>query len=335
MRKIKITSNLEKEVANFNKNLFIQTRNKNFEQPLTRLCKLSKKIKTSQHSIFKNYVDNIINQYSDILNADPVKMKSLTIDFEKIVPISKMGTKLSGKKSKSFHEEIVYAMRYEDLRSIEFPQYLLNSDLRTCVYCNAQSTHTLEPVYYNNKKKKKRKKVISKLQLDHFYPKSKYPFLSTSFFNLYPTCANCNLAKGDEKALFELYTKGNNLDVFNFWIEDQSILDYWLNLDLKKIKINLETLNGDFELFQNHNELFQIQKVYDSQKDVGEELIWKSKANPKVYRTQLNKIFNKIFPDPAIIDRMIIGNYSKPEETFKRPLAKYTQDIAKQLKIIK
>ena len=65
-------------------------------------------------------------------------------------------------------------MRYEDLRSVEFPQYLLNSNLKTCVYCNAQSTITIEPIYYNSKKKKKRKKIISKLQLDHFYPKSKY-----------------------------------------------------------------------------------------------------------------------------------------------------------------
>ena len=47
------------------------------------------------------------------------------------------------------------------------------------------------------------------------------------------------------------------------------------------------------------------------------------------------KTFHKIFPDPSTIDRMIIGNYSKPEETFKRPMSKYTQDIARQLKIIK
>ena len=334
MRKIKITSDLAKEVASFNKDLFNQARNKGFELPITRLVNLSKKIKLS-HSIYKNYVDNIINSYSDILNADPIKMKSLTIDFDKIVPNSKMGTKLFGKKSKTFHECVIHAMRYEDMRSVEFPKYLLNSNLRTCVYCNAQSTHTIEPVYYNKKKKKGRKKVVSKLQLDHFYPKSKYPFLSTSFFNLYPTCANCNLAKGKETALFELYTKGNDLDVFNFWIDDESILDYWLNFDLEKVKINLETKNGDIELLQNHNELFQIQKVYDAQKDVGEELIWKSKANPKAYRDLMNKTFTKIFPDPSIIDRMIIGNYSNPEETFKRPLAKYTQDIAKQLKIIK
>lgn len=333
MRKIKITSNLEKEVKEFNDKLFIKTRNKGFILPKDKLKVLLRTIKP-RFKKHKKYIENIIIKYDEILNADPTKMELLIKDFNLILPLSKINEKVFGNEFK-FNESIVKAMRYEDMRSVEYPQYLLNSDLRTCVYCNSQTTHSFESIYYSKKKKKKRKKIISKLQLDHYYPKSKYPFLSTSFFNLYPTCANCNLAKGDEKALFELYTNGNNLEVFNFWIEDQSLLDYWLSLDLKKIKINLETTNGDVALLQNHNELFQIQKVYDSQKDVGEELIWKSKANPTAYKYQLNKIFNKIFPDPSIIDRMIIGNYSKPEEIFKRPLAKYTQDIAKQLKIIK
>ena len=226
-------------------------------------------------------------------------------------------------------------MRYEELRAHEFPNYLLNSNIKTCVYCNAQSTLTIEPVYYDKKKKKDRKKVVSKLQLDHFHPKSKYPFLSTSFFNLYPTCANCNIAKGKERALFELYTLDDDLDIFNFWIDDKSILEYWISLDLKKIKIHLQSLNGDIKLLLNHNELFQIQKVYDAQIDIGEELVWKMKANPQSYRKSLNKSFHKIFPDTSIIDRMIIGNYSRPEETFKRPMSKYTQDIARQLNIIK
>jgi hypothetical protein len=333
MRKIKITSNLEKVVKDFNDKLFIKTRNKGFALPKENLKSLLNNIKP-RFKNHKKYIENIINKYDEILNADPIKMSLFIEEFNLILPLSKIKEKVFGNEF-IFNESVVQAMKYEDLRSVEFPEYLLNSDLRTCVYCNAQSTHTIEPLYYNNQKKKKRKKIISKLQLDHYHPKSKYPFLSTSFFNLYPTCANCNLAKGKETALFELYTKCDDLDVFNFWIEDESILGYWLNLDLEKVKINLETKNGDIKLLQNHNELFQIQKVYDSQKDVGEELIWKSKANPKAYRTQLNKTFNKIFPDPSIIDRMIIGNYSKPEETFKRPLAKYTQDIAKQLKIIK
>ena len=332
MRKIKITDILKKEVASFNKDLFVNTRPTSFQLPQDRLSKLALKISRRHHN-YRLYIEKIIDEYYDILNADPMKMNSLITEFDSIVHNSRMDTKINSKKV-GFNEKIVSAMRYEDLREKEFPAYLLNSNIRTCVYCNAQSTLTIEPIYYNKKKKKKRKKVLAKLQLDHFHPKSKYPFLCTSYFNLYPTCANCNLAKGKESALFELYTSGHDLDIFKFWIDNKSIINYWINLNLKNLEIKFESLDGNIELLQNHNELFQIQKIYDAQKDIGEELVWKAKANPTTYRKTLNKTFNKIFPDPSIIDRMIISNYSKPEETFKRPMAKYTQDIARQLKII-
>ncbi|MFC5194805.1 HNH endonuclease [Bizionia hallyeonensis] len=329
MRKVKITKDLKDNVVKFNKELFVETRSDSFELPINRLTKL----KNNSSFNYKKYVKKIIDNYQDILNADPIKMKGFIEEFNKILKPHELQDKRSV-TAKSFHEKVVYAMRYEELRSEEFPKYLLNSDLRTCVYCNSQSTLVVEPVYYNKKKKKGKKKPIAKLQLDHYYPKSKYPFLSTTFFNLYPTCANCNLSKGKKEAKFQLYTLGDDLDVFRFWIDDQSILDYWLNLDLKSLKIYLETVDGDMDLIKNHNDLFNIQQIYDAQKDIGEELVWKHKAYPNIYRHLLNKSFNKIFPDQSVIDRMLIGNYSKPEETFKRPLAKYTQDIARQLKII-
>jgi|25_taG_2_1085351.scaffolds.fasta_scaffold00801_5 5-methylcytosine-specific restriction endonuclease McrA len=333
MRRIKITQSLRDEIELFNEDLFTNTRPKGFRLPKDNLDNFLKKIPRRKYKDYRVYVQKIIDEYQDILNADPLKMKSLIGEFDKIVPNSHLVENVVGKKY-TFHEQIVQMMRYEALREKEFPKYLLSSNLRTCVYCNAQSTIAIEPLYYNNLKRKKRKKVLAKLQLDHYYPKSKYPFLCTSFFNLYPTCANCNLAKGDKNAEFELYTLKDDLEVFNFWIEDESILDYWINNDLESLKIYLDSSNGDIDLLHNHNDLFQIQKVYDSQRDIGEELVWKHKANPEVYRNMLNKTFSKIFPDQSVIDRMLIGNYSNPDEIFKRPIAKYTQDIARQLKLI-
>ena len=183
MRKIKITDALRKEVKSFNDNLFVGTRTKGFKSPLDKLNELASIIRPRKHIEYKLYVEKIINEYDNILNADPLKMESLIAEFDLIVTNSQLTRKITSKKL-SFHEKVVEAMRYEDLREQEFPYYLLNSNMRTCVYCNAQSTLTIQPVYYNKKKQKKRKKVVSKLQLDHFYPKSKYPFLCTSFFNL-------------------------------------------------------------------------------------------------------------------------------------------------------
>lgn len=329
MRRIKITAELLKKVKAFNDDIFDQ-REDSFEKPLVRLSKLKSSISSRKH---KKYVQHIIDNYSEILNATPTKMESLIGEFNKIIPFYEVQSPI--KKNKiEFYKQIVIALRYEALRKKEFPKFLLSSDIKSCVYCNAQSTLTIEPIFYG-KKKKKRKGAQSKLQLDHFYPKSKYPFLATSFFNLYPTCANCNLAKGTKDVKFELYTTDDDLDEFIFKIDDKSITEYWVHMDLNKVKIELKSLTGDDDLCNNHKKIFKISEIYEANKDIAEELIVKAKANPDSYRKMLSKSFTKIFPDESFIDRILIGNYSKPEETLKRPYAKYSQDIARQLKLIK
>ncbi|MFC4691260.1 hypothetical protein ACFO5T_12545 [Dokdonia genika] len=132
-----------------------------------------------------------------------------------------------------------------------------------------------------------------------------------------------------------MYTTDDNLDEFIFRIDDKTIAKYWVHMDLNKVKIDLKSLTGDDDLCNNHKKIFKISEIYEANKDIAEELIVKAKANPDSYRKMLSKSFTKIFPDESFIDRISIGNYSKPEETLKRPYAKYSQDIARQLKLIK
>ncbi|MCH3884393.1 hypothetical protein [Tenacibaculum aquimarinum] len=154
MRKIKITENLKKEVKEFNDKLFTKTRSKGFKLPTQKLRSLLNNIKP-RFKDHKKYIQNIINKYDEILNAEPIKMQLLIAEFNLILPLSKMKDKVFGNEFK-FNESVINAMRYEDMRSKEFPEYLLNSNLKTCVYCNAQSTLTIEPLYYSKKKKKEK-----------------------------------------------------------------------------------------------------------------------------------------------------------------------------------
>lgn len=335
MRKIKITKHLTKEVEDFNKKLFTD-RGSRFKQPIKELKKLRDNLNgNSKLKSHYKYVDHIINKYSEILNADPSRMKSLIKEFNKILLPETVASTYPNNKKRYFYKDIVKALRYDALRDQEFSDYLKKTEIRTCVYCNSQNTLVIEKLYFD-KKKRRVSKVQAKLELDHFYSKSKYPFLATSFFNLYPTCGNCNKAKSDKDALFELYTYSDKLDIFRFNIDDKSILKYWMNLNTEELKIDLKPIYyKDKKTLKNHNELFQVQAIYDKQKDFGEELIWKAKVNPKIYRETMYKMFKSLFPDKTYIDRAIIGNYVKPEETYKRPMAKYTQDIARQLKLIK
>lgn len=62
--------------------------------------------------------------------------------------------------------------------------------VKVCPYCNRMYTTTL---FGENK---------IRPDFDHFYPKSKYPYLAVSLFNLIPSCSMCNKKKGNTAEIF-------------------------------------------------------------------------------------------------------------------------------------
>ena len=63
--------------------------------------------------------------------------------------------------------------------------------LRFCPYCNAETTFMLTGLDTASGE--------SRSALDHFYPKSVFPYLGVSLFNLIPTCGHCNSGLKREK----------------------------------------------------------------------------------------------------------------------------------------
>lgn len=333
MRKIKIDKALVVEVDTFCNNLFTNRR-QDFVQPLVNLENLRNRITKLKHKCYKNYVQEIIDNYSGLLRATPTKMRDFINQFNKKFPNVVLNKNITSKK-RSFYETIVDAMRYEDLREEEFVEYLQNKSMKACVYCNANSTLIVESRTYRYKPRKNSIKK-ARLELDHFHPKSRYPFLCTSFFNLYPVCGYCNRLKSSKEANFELYTEEDDLEVFEFWIEDESIVNYWNNRNggCKQLKVWLQANNGDVKLLQEHNEMFHVQGVTNCNLDIAEELIHKAIVYTDSYKKSLVYSFKALFPDQTIINRLLIGNYDRPEDVHSRPMAKMTQDIARQLGLI-
>lgn len=336
MRRIKIDESLTKQIDQFCTNLFVHTRNANFTRPIELLKRLKSTVPGYNKVKRQLYIQHIIDNYERIIKAKPKEIPTLITEFESILPYAqfeKPGQK-PPKLENRFYHQIVTAMRYEDLREKEFPNIIQSLGIKSCVYCNALLTVVidLEP-------KMKKGKVIdysrkANLELDHFYPKSKYPFLSTSIYNLYPTCSNCNKSKSIKDSKFQLYTEDDNLEVFKFSLTDDSIFNYWKDHDPNLIEIEFESYEGDKELLDNHMELFSIQQIYNTQKDIAEELLHKSLVYSDAYKKSLIKNYESLFPDKTMINRLIIGNYDKPELIHRRPMAKFTYDIAKQLKLI-
>jgi len=324
MRKILIDKNLETKVNTFCDTLFDS---RTFLKPIDKL-KLLKKRKGFKSADKIKYINKIINEYPNILKATPKRVIEFCEEFDEIINKKKITTK--------FWEAIVECLRYEDLRNKEYLEFANELHYKTCFYCNAQLTVIIPIEYYQIKKLRGQiKSRKATFELDHIKAKSHYPFLATSFFNLIPSCSICNKAKSDNDIEFTFFEEDSSkLEFIEFKLDRKSEQIYWSTNLKSDLKFDFE-LNG-FDK-ENYNNTFRLQEIYDTQKDLIEELIYLKKIYSPSYKKQLMNILKteKLFPDEAFIDRLMIGNYSKPEECHKRPFSKFTQDIARQLELIK
>lgn len=101
-----------------------------------------------------------------------------------------------GSVSKPAAEACRQIFRYENGfgYSKSDPYWLLRQvGIHVCPYCNRLYTITLPSV---DEMEKKEDFKPTRPALDHFYPKSRYPYLAVSLFNLIPSCDVCNRNKG-------------------------------------------------------------------------------------------------------------------------------------------
>lgn len=338
MRRILIDKSFENIASNYGNNPF-NRRTRGFETPLQRLEKL-RTIILNGHLNFQAYVKKIEDEFSTINCLKPSNVYSVKNAFNQIVQEEDLNTKFIVQKQKNdgsvvdveieFYKLVVEAMRYDELRSFDFIFILKNIGIKSCVYCNAQLTIITEKNSQNNKS-------YARLELDHFYPKSKYPFLCLNIYNLYPTCGSCNRIKSKNDAKFILYTEdSNDIELLKFKLSKSSVVKYLTNRNIEDISFKLITHpNAINDIVADHDEMFCIQGIYDTQKDIIEELIHKKEAYTEAYKKHLVDDFKGLFPDQAIINRLLVGNYDKPEDIHKRPMSKFMQDIARDLHLIK
>lgn len=236
--------------------------------------------------------------------------------------------------STDFGNTILKTFGYESrFRSVKSKGIWLAEKLgiKSCPYCNAQYTLITKS---NGKANK------AKFQFDHFFPKKKYPYLSISLFNLIPSCANCNLSKGDRSlTLSDHYHPFHNSisDKFDFRIDNESLIKrlidfFFFGLDLNISMVSSSSANKKF--VDDHNKLYELDAIYENHKDVADDILMKS----VIYNSgQKDELMNKIaglFPDEATFNRYLIGTYPLKEEILKRPLTKFMQDIARQVNLI-
>lgn len=296
-----------------------------FRLPLNNLRDFEIYLRANGYINFADYVLKIIEKYNIINYIRPQYFKLLHRRYFNNLTEADLQTKISYRgNNMEFYKHIVNEMRYDAVRDKEFLPYVKKLGIKTCIYCNTQFAITTE---------NDNGVLAGKYELDHFLPKSKYPFLCISFFNLQPSCAHCNKSKNDREALFGLYTQDyKELSPFVFRVYPKSIVKYMLSQNCEDLDIAFDCI--DPLLKNDHESKFHITELYSTQKDVIEEIIWKAKIYNDSYKKSLLESFSKLFPRTTNFNRLILGNYDQVNHCHKRPLSKLMQDIAKQLDLL-
>lgn len=191
-------------------------------------------------------------------------------------------------------------------------------DIRVCPYCNRQYTFTLS-------------KEHIRPQFDHYFPKSKYPYLALSFYNLIPCCGTCNLSKSDldTKASPILYPY---LDEFGYEtrfgteISDDNLPLFIQGLS-DEFKLKLNKGGGLSEKAKNHSERLCLLELYNQHKDYVKDILKNCYINTPQRMNEMLTLFPTLFANEQELCNTILMSRITKNSWGNRPLSKLTADI--------
>lgn len=197
--------------------------------------------------------------------------------------------------------------------------------IKCCPYCNEN---------YIVNRVKKNGKIYAMAQLDHFYPKDRFPVFAVSLYNLVPSCSTCNHIKSIKE--IGLSPHDHSCDFAHMKISYIPNSADWVN-DSKEIKLLFDYDDKDIgfkeKMERNLDEMGLISS-YNSHIDYAHEIIKKAQIYGKEMRNNLLNDFPELFESDEELIRVIFSNYIEMEDLLKRPLSKLTQDLLKELNII-
>jgi len=186
-------------------------------------------------------------------------------------------------------------------------------DLDTCPYCNRNYTFVV-------------RQGKLRPEIDHFYPKTVYPYLAVNFFNLIPSCQTCNKTKSNDINFDWLNPYDIQKNSFKFTYTPQSV-EFAI---VEKEKYNFDSFEIEISGNQSNIELFKLEELYKQHKDIVLELLIKKAYYPQSYIEELAKFG---FSQDEIY-RYLFSNYSQEKDLHKRPLSKLIKDIAQELGLV-
>lgn len=281
-----------------------------------------------------------IKTIKDKLNDDTIYQNL----FEQYKISSDKENKQPSELFKAFCKLITFFIHsYDNFVDSKMP-YEIMTDLgvRACPYCNLNYIDAvITSDNRNNEVGGKKKKISSENKilrhhLDHFFPKAEYPLFALSFYNLIPSCYECNSPlKGDNiihipvNPYVEDYDRMAKFEIeYNKNPKHIKISDI-RNLDDFEIKIKVKD-NSFEKKIKEHNKLFELETRYKYRKDYALEVLKrKDFFTDDMIEEITRRMLIKKYPKKSI-SSIIWGNFVDFESINKRPLSKLTKDILEQ-----
>jgi uncharacterized protein (TIGR02646 family) len=199
-------------------------------------------------------------------------------------------------------------------------------NISTCLYCNRNTI-------YNLKNSQKRTS-----ELDHFYPRSKYPFFAISFYNLIPSCKVCNKIKLDNDSKEYINPYDNRFDMnknMKFGLKIKDVTFYYKKNGFELKMKNLATNPSEKKRIKNNIDDFELKDLYGNHKDIVLELIQKEIIYNESYMAELMQNYEgTLFKNEEDILRLITCGYVDDKDLHKRPLSKLIKDISEELELL-
>lgn len=203
--------------------------------------------------------------------------------------------------------------------------YVMALGLKVCPYCNRQY---ITPIYSQNAK--------MRADLDHFFSKGKYPYLSMSIYNLVPSCKFCNSSlKGTKEFSYEKYINPFEDSIDKYISFNYVINSYEALYGKEDIEIILEEkLNCSPKLVEkakNNISAFDIINVYQYHSDIVKKLIRKKYIYNDSYIESIWRSHGNLFKSRDEVIEYVIKDTIENDK-INQPLNKLIDDIMVDLK---
>jgi hypothetical protein len=283
------------------------------------------------------------NELAEIV--DSVNANILFGRYPEIIRSTTKGDVLTsfGQKIKNVFDYSSFITKSSRKKNDKWDAYSLADELGidVCAYCNRNFTFTLIAG----------KKKIVRPEFDHFLPKSKFPYLALSFYNLIPSCHICNsnlkhdidfnlkdylhpyVSCFDDVMRFSVQLKSKpTADLIK---EKNSFGLAFFYGDLKSFDLvfkgNPSVLQSELDKAQKNIEVFKLDELYNKHKDLVIEMVQNSIIYDESYIDSLFKKFEgTLFRSREDVLRHITKNYTTNTDAPKRSFSKLSRDIHRE-----